>query len=161
MSSVRRLFFILAAVLALAAAGAPARAEMTLAVTDFRAVGCPFFLGGAVAEQLRGRLSEEPHWTVVESSQIAAVAAEQRLNLSGLVDDATAVKVGRHLGARYVLVGSVNAAGGLYTLSARLVDVESATALMGFETTSAGGQETLFEASRLLTDQIVLELTGS
>lgn len=138
-----------------------ARAEMTLAVTDFRAVGCPFYLGGAVAEQLRGRLSEEPSWIVVEKAQISAVAAEQRLNLSGLVDDETAVKVGRHLGARYVLVGAVNATGGLYTLSARLVDVESAVALMGFETTSNDGQEGLFEASRTLAEQIVLELTGS
>ena len=145
----------------LALTAGPALAEMTLAVTDFRTVGCPFFLGGAVAEQLRGRLSEESGWIVVEKAQVAAVAAEQRLNLSGLVDDETAVKVGRCLGARYVIVGSVNAVGGLYTLSARLVDVEIGVALLGFETASDNGEEGVFEASRVLAEQIVQELSGS
>lgn len=137
------------------------RAEMTLAVADFRAIGCPFFLGGAVAEQIRGRLSEQPEWIVVEKAQVAAVAAEQRLNLSGLVDDDTAVKAGRYLGARYVIVGSVNCMGYTYTLSARLVDVETAVGLCGFETTTQNGEEGVFEASRILGDQIVQELGGA
>ncbi|MBL3592116.1 MAG: hypothetical protein JMJ93_01260 [Synergistaceae bacterium] len=152
---------IVAALALLVLAAGPALAEMTLAVTDFRTVGCPLFLGGAVAEQLRGRLAEEPDWIVVEKGQVAAVAAEHRLSLSGLVDDATAVKVGHYLGARYVIVGSVNAAGGLYTLAARLVDVESGVALLGFETASDTGQEGVLEASRVLADQIIQELSGN
>lgn len=137
------------------------RAEMTLAVADFRAIGCPFFLGGAVAEQIRGRLSEQSEWIVVEKAQVAAVAAEQRLNLSGLVDDDTAVKAGKFLGARYVIVGSVNCMGYMYTLSARLVDVETGIGLCGFEVTTQNGEEGVFEASRTLGNQIVQELGGS
>lgn len=141
--------------------GGAARAEMTLAVADFRSAGCPFFLGGAVAEQVRGKLSEQEGWVVVEKAQVAAVAAEHRLNLSGLVDDKTAVSVGKYLGARYVIVGSVNGMGGMYTLSARLVDAETGIGLCGFETTTQDGEEGVFTASRILGEQIVLELGGS
>ncbi len=139
----------------------PAAAEMTIAVADFRSVNCPFYMGGAVSEQVRLRLSEEPDWVVVEKAQIAAVAAEQRLNMSGLVDDETAVKVGRFVGARYVIVGSVNGMGDMYTLSARLVDVETGVGLLGFETTTHEGENGLLDATNVLTEQIVTELGGS
>jgi TolB-like protein len=138
-----------------------ASADMTIAVADFRSVGCPFFLGAAVAEQVRVRLSEEEGWILVEKGQITAVAAEQRLNLSGLVDDATAVKVGKFVGARYVIVGSVNGMGHHYTLAARLVDVETGIGLMGFETTTSEGEEAVLDASKILAEQIVMELGGS
>jgi TolB-like protein len=138
----------------------PAEAEMRLAVADFRAMTCPFFLGGAVAEQVRLRLSEENDWVVVEKGQVAAVAAEQRLNLSGLVDDETAVNVGKFVGARYVIVGSVNGMGDFYTLSARLVDVETGVGLTGFETTTGEGEAGVLEASKVLAEQIVVELGG-
>jgi len=89
------------------------------------------------------------------------VAAEQRLNLSGLVDDDTAVKVGNYVGARYVIVGSVNGMGDTYTLSARLVDVETGIGLIGFETSTGEGEEGVLDASRVLAEQIVIELGGS
>ncbi|MDO9508445.1 MAG: CsgG/HfaB family protein [Thermovirgaceae bacterium] len=157
----RRLFLFLVISFTVALAPVSARADMTIAVTDFRSIGCQFFLGGAVAEQVRNRLTEESGWIVVEKGQIAAVAAEQRLNLSGLVDDDTAVKVGKYVGARYVIVGSVNGMGDTYTLSARLVDVETGVGLIGFETTTGEGEEGVFEASRILGDQMVMELGGS
>jgi len=151
--------------MAIASAGllAPFRAsaDMTIAVADFRSTGCPFFLGAAVAEQVRARLSEEEGCVVVEKGQIASVAAEQRLKLSGLVDDATAVKVGKFVGARYVIVGSVNGMGHHYTLYARLVDVETCIGLMGFETTTIEGEEAVLDASKILAEQIAIELGGS
>jgi len=152
--------FLAACLLAVMLVG-PAAAEMTIAVADFRSVNCPFYMGGAVSEQVRLRLSEEPDWVVVEKAQIAAVAAEQRLNMSGLVDDETAVKVGRYVGARYVIVGSVNGMGDMYTLSARLVDVETGVALLGFETTTHEGENGLLDATHVLSEQIVAELGGS
>jgi TolB-like protein len=97
---------------------------------------------------------------VVEKGQVTAVAAEQRLNLSGLVDDETAVNVGKFVGARYVIVGSVNGMGDFYTLSARLVDVETGVGLTGFETTTGEGEAGVLEASKVLAEQIVVELGG-
>ncbi len=157
----RRLFLFLVIIFTVALAPVSAHADMTIAVTDFRSIGCQFFLGGAVAEQVRNRLTEESGWIVVEKGQIAAVASEQRLNLSGLVDDETAVKVGNYVGARYVIVGSVNGMGDTYTLSARLVDVETGIGLIGFETTTREGEEAVLDASRVLSEQIVMELGGS
>ncbi|MEA4881230.1 MAG: hypothetical protein VB045_07120, partial [Synergistaceae bacterium] len=65
----------------------PAQAEMIIAVPDFKASGCMPWLGGAVAEQVRTRLSGRGDWTLLEAAQIAKVGKEQRLSLSGLVDD--------------------------------------------------------------------------
>ena len=98
---------------------------------------------------------------MLERTQLAAVAAEHRLALSGLVDERTAVKLGKLVGARYMLLGSVNGLGSVIAISARLVDVETAVALSAFNVSSNDGENGLFAASQTLGENIVMELFGS
>ena len=62
----------------------------------------------------------------VEREALMKVLAEQELALSGLVDQATAARVGRLLGARYILLGSATIAAGQMRINCRLVSVETA-----------------------------------
>jgi TolB-like protein len=53
------------------------------------------------------------------------VLSEQKLSMSGVTDAETAVKVGKLVGAKFVMVGSISKLGNTYTLNSRLIDVES------------------------------------
>lgn len=48
-------------------------------------------------------------FTMIERSQLGAVLQEGKFQSSGLVDDATAVALGKQLGVKYVIVGSCKA----------------------------------------------------
>ncbi len=138
----------------------PARAEMIIAVPDFKATGCMPWLGGAVAEQVRTRLTGRGPWTLLEGAQIASVGKEHRLAMSGLVDDSKAISAGKLLGAQYLIVGTVNATGSVFTLDARLVDVATAVVYSGFQAACYEGEEGLPEAAANLANDIAMELGG-
>ena len=137
-----------------------AAAEMVLAVPDFQAVGCMPYLGPAVAEQVRGKLTNRGPWTLLESSQMNRIASEHRLSMSGLMDGKKAVAAGKVLGAQYLVLGSVNLTGSVFTLAARLVDVETGTVYSGFQTVTHEGEEGLISAAGILADDIAMELGG-
>ena len=61
----------------------------------------------------------------VERRDLEKALAEQELSLSGLVDDATAARVGRLAGARYALLGSASIIDVQIRLSCRLIDIET------------------------------------
>ncbi|EFC91174.1 hypothetical protein Dpep_1148 [Dethiosulfovibrio peptidovorans DSM 11002] len=152
-----------AAFIAAVAITSPAFAEFAMAVADFDTNGVPFHLGAAVSDIVRNELSTLPEITmvVVDRNHIVKAAGEQKIGMSGLVAPETAAKVGRIVGARYVLVGSVNSLGGEISLDSRLVDVESGEVIESFSASSDAGQEGLPEAASYLAEDIKIVLTGS
>ena len=78
--------------------------------------------------QLSTRLESEMvklgDFKVVERSKIDDILKEQKLQISGNVEEAL-VDVGKLLGANQIILGSIGKIGEVYTLSAKLVDVES------------------------------------
>jgi TolB-like protein len=62
---------------------------------------------------------------VVERERLEAVLAEQKLATSGKIDQKTAVKVGKLLGARYLVLGSFFDVLKTFRVDARLVNVET------------------------------------
>lgn len=81
--------------------------------------------GTAVADILTHDLVGRTEFLVVERSQIEKVMSEHSFQLSGAVDSATAVRVGNLLGARYVVLGSVEKLAGQYQINARIVEVQN------------------------------------
>jgi len=65
-------------------------------------------LGDGMAEMLATALVETGKFRVLERQQIHDVLGEQDLGASGRVDPATAAKIGKVLGARYLVYGTVN-----------------------------------------------------
>jgi len=155
----RALLFILLGVFALLAP-LPSSGEMLIAVPDFQATGCMPYLGAAVAERVRGNLTDRGPWTLLEFSQMNRIASEHKLSMSGLVDEKKAITVGKVLGAQYLIVGAVNATGSVFTLTARLVDVETGVVHSGFQAVTHQGEEGLIEAAGFLAEDIAMELGG-
>lgn len=96
-----------------------------LAVLRFEATGLDPGLGEAVSEMIAGQLSNTPGLTVVERAAIDRLVKELEIQRSGLTT-ADAVRIGKGLNARRVLLGSVRRFGeDTYVLIARVVDVET------------------------------------
>lgn len=89
---------------------------------------------------------------LVERIQLRRVLNEQKLQLTGAIDDKTAVKIGKLIGASILVVGTFQKQQEAIELSARFVDVQTGNLL---QTAKAAGQiKDIFG----LQDQIVKEL---
>ena len=137
-----------------------ADAAVTLAVTPFLAQGTSIQLGSAVSEAITSELVGHRDLVIVERSQFAALAKEHRLALSGLVDEKTAVRTGKLVGANYFLVGAVTRFGSIVVATARLVDVRTAVVLASFERISRDGEDDIALASKNLAADILATVTG-
>jgi TolB-like protein len=82
-------------------------------------------MGKGVADLLITDLSAAANVRVVERERIEALLQEQNLAKQGQIDPATAVRLGRILGARHMITGGFMNAGEQMVLTARAFDVET------------------------------------
>lgn len=104
--------------------------EPTVAVLDFTGLmvgqgGNSAPLGKAVSAMLVTELIGRPGLKVVERAQLQDLLTEQRLSLSGRVDENTALEVGKLLGAQYVIHGQVTSIADNLRMDMRAVNVET------------------------------------
>ena len=64
-------------------------------------------IGAGMAEMLVTALAETKKYTLIERNKLEAVMQEQKLGASGAVTAQTAAKIGRLLGANYIITGAV------------------------------------------------------
>jgi len=112
----------------LAAKPEDAKAKVRVAVVDFKTIRADKDIGEAVAENLRNALVQHKQFTVVERSQIEKALKEASFSQSGLVEGSQAVTLGKLLGAKVIVVGSVTKIGSTYTVNARFIDVATGEA---------------------------------
>ncbi|MBK7862470.1 MAG: hypothetical protein IPJ65_28440 [Archangiaceae bacterium] len=93
--------------------------------------------------------------TVVERNRLEAVLTELKLQQSKKLDAATAVKVGKLIGAQYTLTGSMALQANQLRLDARLTHVQTATTAATASTT--GEKDRIFD----LEQELVLKLTSA
>ena len=82
-------------------------------------------LGKAVSSMLITELIGNPGLQVIERYQLQDLLMEQRLALSGRVDEGTAVEIGKMLGAQYMIYGQVTSIAEQLRMDMRVVDVET------------------------------------
>jgi curli biogenesis system outer membrane secretion channel CsgG len=88
-------------------------------------------LGLAASDEMTTQLVKSGEFAVIERQQIDAILAEQKMGAAGLVDPATAARVGKLLGAQAVIVGSITKfsldrkSGGIGPVSASYTEAES------------------------------------
>jgi len=78
-----------------------------------------------IAGMMISELAANPSARVVEREQIEKLVAEQNLGASGKVSPETAAKVGKLVGARYVITGAFIDFYGDFRLDARMINVET------------------------------------
>lgn len=95
-----------------------------IAVTDFAAKDIPSNVAMNVSELIRTELINSGRYTVIERSQMKEILKEQGFQQTGCTDVNCAVKMGKLLSAKKILVGSVMKLGSKLIISGRVVDVE-------------------------------------
>ena len=78
-----------------------------------------------IAGMLISELSANPAARVVEREEVQKLIEKQNLGASGRVDPQTAAKIGKLVGARYVVLGTFIDFYGDFRVDARLVNVET------------------------------------
>lgn len=74
-------------------------------------------------------------FNVVERTHLENVLAEQKLSLTGIIDENTAIKTGKLLGADHLLIGSVSQVGNMYLVNSRLIKSDTGEILVAESTT--------------------------
>jgi len=105
-------------------------------------------LGTALAGMITSDLAGAPGLTLVERARLDALLGEIELGAGAYVDPATAQKLGKGLGAEYVVLGSYSVVGEQFVLDARLVNVEAGTVARA--ASAAGGIAGFVEVEKTL-----------
>lgn len=114
-------------------------------------------LGFGLADLLMSDLARSSQLVVVDRLNLDAVLREQQLALTGRVEEATAPRTGRLVGARTLVMGQVrDANGSQLELGTRLVNSTDASISGGPST--RGGADQLLEAERRLAFELFTRL---
>jgi len=104
----------------------PALGGNTVVVFPFPyADGIKSVEGALISERILTKLADRGRVRVLERSLIDKVMEEQKLSALGFVDPATSVKIGKLLGARGILSGTVTDLGEKIEIHVRLTSVET------------------------------------
>jgi TolB-like protein len=136
---------ILTALFVLALLPAAARAEFKktkIAVLDFQVQGRKndnADMGKIVAEWFITALVQEGRFDVIERRLLEKVIEEQKIGVSGLVDEGSASKLGKVLGAKVVITGTVLEFQNVLEVNARILEVESSSIIAAENVKSSSG----------------------
>lgn len=105
---------------------APAKARVAILYFDYSGNDEELsFLRKGLTQMLVTDLSEDPSLTLVERTDLEAVLKELELGTSKKLDRATAAKVGKLLGAQYLITGGYFSFKGRMRVDAKIIDVET------------------------------------
>jgi TolB-like protein len=151
---------LLAALAAAAAAPGPASAEFKktkIAVLDFQMQGERFAsqdMGKIVAEWLITGLVETGRFDVIERRLLEKILEEQKLGATGAIDPTSAAQLGRILGVKTIVSGTLMSLEGTVEINARLINVDTAS-IVAAEKVRASSAGRLNDLVSQITEKIV------
>lgn len=110
-------------------------------------------LGQGLQAMLTTDLASAPAIQLVERDKLAAVKGELALSRTAAIDKATAIKVGKLLGASHLLTGQVAIVGQVMRLDARLIDAATGEVVLADKI--EGERELFFELEKALAKKLV------
>ena len=116
--------------------------EVTVAVWDLEDLSPSTSIRPDLGELLSGRIIEtlsEKEYTVIERERLLLALQELNLGTTSLVDETTRLKLGKLMGARYMVFGGYQIIGGQMRLDLRMVEVETGKVLKSVQKTTAAG----------------------
>jgi TolB-like protein len=127
-----------------------------LAVLDFEQKGNyeSDDVGKMIAEWLTTHLVETGRFDIVERRLLNKVLAEQSIGASGIVDPNSASQLGRVLGVKTIITGSLSNYGGIIDINARLINVETAS-IRTAESASTASPKELRKLVAQISDKIM------
>lgn len=135
-----------------------------IAVLDFEQRGDAFKtqdMGGIVAEWFTTAMVKDGRFQVVERALLKKIVQEQKLGMSGLIDQDSTAQLGKILGVKTIISGSVLLFQDHVEVNARIINVNTGS-IVAAENLSSPNPDNLREAIEALTAKIVknFPLTG-
>jgi curli biogenesis system outer membrane secretion channel CsgG len=96
-------------------------------------------LGELLAAKVIETFKESGAFQVVERERLILALEELNLGSTALVDESTRLKIGRMVGARFMVFGSYFVLGAMMRLDLRLVEVETGRIVKAAQKTAAAG----------------------
>jgi TolB-like protein len=102
-----------------------ASAQQTIAVIEFEGKGVSQTEASALSDELEIHLSNIGGYIVIERSERGNILEEQGFQQTGCVSSECAVEVGKLLGSQLIVVGSISKVGSTFSVTAKIVDVQT------------------------------------
>ncbi len=87
--------------------------------------------GKLISERLTTRLAQTGKFNIIERTRLDAALKEMRLAFSGIIDEKTAIKAGKMLGAQAVITGTLAKIGDKFEVNVRTIDVKTGSIITG------------------------------
>lgn len=112
-------------------------------------------MGKIVAEWLITGLVETGRFDVIERRLLEKIMEEQKLGVTGAIDPNSAAQLGKILGVKIIVSGTVTSLEGYTEINARLINVDSAS-IIAAEKVRASSAEKLRDLVSRITNKIAL-----
>ena len=113
-------------------------------------------MGELLAAKVIETLNESSTFQVVERQRLILALEELTRGSTSMVDESTRLKIGRIVGARFMVFGGYFVLGGMMRLDLRLVEVETGSVVKAAQkTTSAGDLNDWLKAVRQAAEELI------
>lgn len=135
-----------------------------IAVLDFELRGDTFKtadMGGIVAEWFTTALVKDGRFEVIERALLQKIITEQKLGMTGLINESTTTQLGQILGVKTIITGSVLQIDQKIEVNARIINVKTGS-IVAAENIQSNSGNNLQDVIAMLTERIVknFPLTG-
>ena len=130
-----------------------------IGVLDFQLQGTGYEtkdMGKIVAEWLVTALVKEGRFDVIERRLLEKILHEHELAMTGVVDENSATRLGKLLGVKVIISGSVLKLQKMIEVNARIIDVESAS-IMAAESVKSNAALQLEELIVQMAEKIIMD----
>ena len=110
-----------------------------------------------VADTLNEQFVKSPKFIAIDRAYVSSIQSEKQFQLSGEVSEEDIKDIGETFGADYLCIANVSLLGATYTVSARLIEVETAQVVSQESHRARGQIDILFE----IAEVVGAELTGA
>ena len=126
-----------------------------IAIIDFEGIGVPEGEARALTQRLTSEIIAIGEYQIVERSEMKRLLDEQKFQYSGCIDISCAVDIGKLIGAKYMVVGSVSKIGSAYSIDSRMISVETGESYVSAKYSVHGSIEILlFEGMTSIAYQL-------
>ena len=103
--------------------------KISLAVLELDAKGISISDASIITDRLRAELFKTNKFIVLEREKVEEILSEQGFQLSGCTSDECIVEVGKLIGVQQIVAGKIGKIGNLFTMTVRIVDIETGKVL--------------------------------
>ncbi|MBU0713276.1 PEGA domain-containing protein [bacterium] len=101
------------------------KAQVPIAVIDLEGKGILTTEASTLSDRLRDELFKTGKFQVMERGLMDQILKEQKFQLSGCTSNECLVEIGQLISVRQIIGGSIGKVGNVYSISARIIDVET------------------------------------